>query len=179
MRKLWLVIPALLLIPASGDSQALANKPYVSSACDDRFLRCDDTWQQVSVGSASLPSGAIVLILSGACPTGFTQETALNGKFILGTVAANADIGTMGGSDSITTVLNHTHPVTDPGHAHGLAEGTTDGSGTFMDRSNAAAATTAVTDSATTGVTTANPAGGVASIDNRPAFTRVIFCRAN
>ena len=88
-------------------------------------------------------------------------------------------------------IVNHTHPVTDPGHnhtqdahthiqnahSHGMAEGTTDGSGTFMDRSNAAAATTASTDAATavnqnatatnqsntTGITTSNPVGGVAS----------------
>lgn len=62
-----------------------------------------------------------------------------------------------------TDVLNHTHPVTDPGHTHGLDEGTTDGSGTFMDRSNAAAATTAVTNSATTGISVNNPSGGVAT----------------
>lgn len=130
-----------------------------------------------------------------------------------------------GGAKTSTTVLNHTHTVdvTDSGHnhtqnshnhtqdahthtqnshnhtqdahQHGMAEGTTDGSGTFMDRSNAAAATTAVTDaatatnqaatatnqnatatnqaatatnqSATTGVTatTDNPAGGGASVN--------------
>ena len=72
-------------------------------------------------------------------------------------------------------------------HQHGMAEGATDGNGTFMDRSSAASATTAVTDnatavnqnatatnqaatavnqSATTGITasSSNPAGGVASI---------------
>jgi len=50
----------------------------------------------------------------------------------------------------------HNHGVTDPQHQHGMAEGTTDGSGTFMDRSNAAAATSAVTDLASTGVTVNN-----------------------
>lgn len=35
------------------------------------------------------------------------------------------------------------------------------------------------TATATTGITatTNNPAGGVASIDNRPAFVKVIFCK--
>jgi hypothetical protein len=186
-----------------------------------------------------LPSGTIVMILAGACPTGFTETSALAGRFLLGTSTANADIGTTGGADTISSIINHTHTVnvsdsghthvqnshnhtqdahthtqdahnhTQNAHSHGMAEGQTDGAGTFMDRSNAASATTAVTDvatatnqaatatnqsatatnqsttatnqSATTGVTatTANPAGGVASFDNRPAFTRVIFCTAD
>jgi len=178
----------------------------VMDETEGAYKRCDgDSWESVG-GSAGgvLESGLIVLSLT-TCPSGYAEESSLNGKFALGTLDANADVTTTGGSDSITSVLNHTHPVTDPGHnhaqnshnhtqdahQHGMAEGTTDGSGTFMDRSNAAAATTAVTDAATatnqaatatnqantTGVTTTNPAGGVASIDNRPAFVRVIFCR--
>lgn len=65
-----------------------------------------------------------------------------------------------------TEVPNHTHVIAagQGSHQHGLAEGTTDGSGTFMDRSNAAAATTAVTDLATLPqMVTNNPTGGVAS----------------
>lgn len=173
---------------------------YLSTSTYTKPYECTatNTWSAVSPSSgegASLPAGAVVLIVSGSCPSGFVEESSLNGKFVLGTVGANADIGTTGGSNDITSVLNHTHTVNvnDPGHnhtqnphQHGMAEGQTDGAGTFMDRSNAASAATAVTDnatatnqSATTGVTatTANPAGGVASIDNRPAFARVIFCR--
>lgn len=57
---------------------------------------------------------------------------------------------------------SHSHPITGSefahthivaagqgSHQHGMAEGTTDGSGTYMDRSNASAATTAQTDLAT------------------------------
>lgn len=181
-----------------------------------QIKRCDGAaWQTVGdgVGGGGAPAGAVVLIVSGSCSStlgaGWTEESSLSGKFLLGTVDASADIGGTGGSDTVTSVLNHTHAVTDPGHnhtqdahnhgvtdpghTHGMDEGTTDGSGTFMDRSNAAAATNTVTNSATTGVTvnnatatnqsattgisTQNPAGGVASIDNRPAFVKVIFCR--
>jgi len=162
---------------------------FLTSSTSTRLHECtaENTWTSAASTSgqgAALPSGAIVLILSGTCPAGFTQETALNGRFVLGTVAANGDVGTTGGSDSITTVLNHTHPVTDPGHTHTLPVGATDDTSAPFDRSDAgtnasgANATTASGSSAT-GVTTANPAGGVASIDNRPAFVRVIFCRAN
>lgn len=52
--------------------------------------------------SGSLPSGAIVLIATGTCPTGFSQVAALSGTTLLGTVAANGDVGTTGGSDTIT-----------------------------------------------------------------------------
>ncbi len=65
-----------------------------------------------------------------------------------------------------TDVVNHTHPIAagQGSHQHGMAEGTTDGAGTFMDRSNAASATTAVTDLATLpAMVTSNPTGGVAS----------------
>lgn len=162
----------------------------------------EPTWGACG-GGASLPTGAIVLIVSGTCPTGFTQETSLNGKFVLGTVAANADIGTTGGQDTVTTVLNHTHTVnvSDPQHNHTqnahthvvTSQTATTGSATsyehgVLDTSSAEAevtevtgSTTATNNAASTGVTatTANPGGGVASIDNRPAFIRVIFCRAN
>ena len=131
----------------------------------------------------SLPSGLILLSLT-ACPSGFTEETALSGKFVLGTTAGAGNVGTTGGSDTVTTVLNHTHPVTDPGHSHltqryPTATGTSSGFTIDTSMSGTPTNNTLPTASATTGVTTANPAGGVASIDNRPAFARVIFCRAN
>ncbi len=151
------------------------------------------------VGMIMQWSGAIVDI-----PTGWQLCDGTNGtpdlrdKFVVGAGSTYAP-GDTGGAAThdhdYTQVLNHTHPVviTDPTHnhtqnahnhtqnphSHGLDEGTTDGSGTFMDRSNAAAATTAVTNDATavniaatatniaaaTGITaaTSNPAGGAAS----------------
>src|SRR5882757_6173262 len=51
---------------------------------------------------AQVPAGIIVLTLSSACPAGFTEVSALNGKFVLGTIAANANVGTTGGSSTIT-----------------------------------------------------------------------------
>lgn len=51
--------------------------------------------------STVIPSGLIFLSLT-ACPTGFTELSVLSGKFILGTVAANGNVGTGGGVDTIT-----------------------------------------------------------------------------
>lgn len=65
-----------------------------------------------------------------------------------------------------TEVPNHVHIIAagQGSHQHGMAEGTTDGSGIFADRSNAAAAAAMVTDLATLPeMTTNNPTGGVAT----------------
>lgn len=51
-------------------------------------------------GGESIPVGSILIIESGACPSGYTETLA--GKFLLGTNNSNADIGTTGGSDNIT-----------------------------------------------------------------------------
>jgi hypothetical protein len=59
-------------------------------------------WKAPSSGSASLPSGMIVLIDSGSCPAGFTEDDALAGNYLLVTKTANADVGTTGGSNSYT-----------------------------------------------------------------------------
>jgi hypothetical protein len=57
--------------------------------------------------------------------------------------------------------LAHTHNIAagQGSHQHGMAEGTTDGAGTYMDRSNAASATTAQTDLATLPAMTASSGG--------------------
>jgi hypothetical protein len=78
--------------------------------------------------------------------------------------------GETGGSKThnhtYTQVPNHTHDIAagQGSHQHGMAEGTTDGAGNLMDRSNAAAAASAVTDLATLpAMVTNNPTGGVAT----------------
>ena len=130
-----------------------------------------------------LPAGALVMVLTPPCPVGFVEEASLAGKFVLGTTTAAADAGQTGGADTITQVITHTHPVTDPGHAHNqqrhsATTGALTGIVTAPDTSSATVAAMGPnTASATTGVTTSAPAGAVASIDNRPAFVKVIWCK--
>ena len=174
-------------------------------------------WGACGGDGGGLPAGLSAISFSGTCPTGWAEVAGASGKFLLGTVAANADQGGTGGSDNITpagtvsqptfagtpfsSVINHTHTVTvtDPGHTHTIPVGATDDTAAPFDRSDAGtnasgANATTETGSKVTGVsaTTANPAGGVASItpagtvsqptfsgtqfDNRPAFLKVIFC---
>ena len=54
------------------------------------------------MGSPDSFSGEIVMIASGSCPAGFTESSALNGNFPRGTIAANADVGGTGGTDTVT-----------------------------------------------------------------------------
>ena len=62
-----------------------------------------NTWvKDESAAPGSLPAGVIVMIVSGACPTGYSEATALNGVMLRGTLASNGNVGTTGGSDTIT-----------------------------------------------------------------------------
>jgi hypothetical protein len=64
------------------------------------------TWNPVPIISTStgtaIPTGLISLVITGTCPSGWTEVSALNGKMLRGTVAANGDVGATGGSATIT-----------------------------------------------------------------------------
>lgn len=79
---------------------------HVYNLADGKNYWCTavNTWTAhgVSGSSGGVPSGAIIFVDSGSCPAGYTEESALSGQMLRGTVAANADVGTTGGSNSIT-----------------------------------------------------------------------------
>ena len=58
-----------------------------------------------------VPSGMLTFILSGTCASGWTEETSLNGKTLLGTLAANLDVGAAGGNDNITPAGTVSQPT--------------------------------------------------------------------
>jgi hypothetical protein len=114
-----------------------------------------DVWERLLGASegGAIPAGSVLLVYTGACPTGFTEVAALNGKMLRGTVAANMDIGGTGGADVITPAgtiawpagvpthsgtaisdhASHTHTYTDVvAHTHGFtdARGATSGAAT-------------------------------------------------
>lgn len=66
-------------------------------------------------GSGGAPAGAVVMIVAGTCATtlgaGWAEETTLNGKFLLGTLEAAADIGGTGGADSVTPAGTVSQPT--------------------------------------------------------------------
>jgi hypothetical protein len=79
----------------------------------------------MQIGAAGVAPGQITLILSGACPAGFSEVAALSGKTLIGTTAAAGNVGTTGGADSVvpsgtvaapiffgTSMGTHTHVLT-------------------------------------------------------------------
>ena len=108
------------------------------SATDHYACTATDTWTNMRIASSGggVPAGLSAISFAVDCPAGWVEVTAANGKMLLGTLDANADIGGTGGADSITpagtntaptfagtaftSVINHTHAVnvTDPTHNH-------------------------------------------------------------
>ena len=149
------------------------------------------------VGGSSVPSGAILLVNSGSCPAEYTEESSLNGKTLLGTLNAGADVGTTGGNDNITPAGTVSQPsftgdastvVVNHVHVQNVNTGTTGGqNGYGVDTStNGSGATGLSTANATGGAANYTPAGTVSQptftgtqFDNRSAWQKVIFCKKN
>lgn len=128
------------------------------------------------------PAGIVSMIAAGTCPAGTVEVTALNGAMPLGTIAANGDIGTTGGSNTITptvatltaaaqtftgtpfsSVINHTHAVTVTYQAQGGTTAATTGTHSMTSTATGGSARS-LTSGDVVSATTANPAGGVSSI---------------
>jgi hypothetical protein len=126
------------------------------------YCKADGTWSPLV--AVPVP-GAITLILSGVCPLGTSEVATMNGRMIIGTLAANGNVGTVGGTDTITpvgtvnlgslAVTAHTSVATRQGTSAGNVVTT----GTH--------------------VLTGTPAFIGTAFDNRSSFIRAIYCRAN
>lgn len=129
---------------------------------------------------ASIPAGWLLCDGQNGTPD-------LRDRFIKG---ATGNPGLTGGTATHahaahTGVISHTHPVTDPGHTHltqryPTATGASSGFTIDTSMSGTLANNTLPTASATTGVTTANPAGSVASlthdaVNHEPAYFALCF----
>jgi len=63
-----------------------------------------NTWtliQPIPASGGGLPAGLITITLT-SCPAGFDEATELNGITLVGTLAANGNVGTTAGNDNIT-----------------------------------------------------------------------------
>ena len=139
---------------------------WLTAAPPTGYLLCDGT------AVSRTAYNALFLVIGTTFGVGDNSTTFalpnLKGRFPVGLDSAQTEFDTLGETGGAKTVTldvtmmpahthvqdahNHTqdpHTHVQNAHSHGMAEGTTDGSGTFMDRSNAAAATTATTDAAT------------------------------
>lgn len=118
----------LCLVVAAAASAQMAQPIYVGAALPStcvqgvvflktavpaaiNFCSATNTWVALADGSSgAVPTGSILLIDSGTCPSGFAEDTALNGKALIGTLAANGNVGTTGGSDTITPTGSNSAP---------------------------------------------------------------------
>lgn len=197
--KRWLLV-LLIVLPVSAGVYGPSGGGGISQA------EADLRYAPISVSLAGAwPVGAVFVSTSPTNPAtmlGFGTWTAFGaGRVLVGqdpgdaafdvveeaggaktVVSAGANSAPVFTGTPFTQVINHAHPVTDPGHAHPVTSQTaTTGSSTSyehgtLDTSSADTEATEVTGSATTGVTTANPVGGVASITpagsiSAPTFT--------
>lgn len=185
---------------AAQDPGSMASRVQRPASCaNGEVLTYNSTSQQYECqpagGGGGVPAGAILLIVSGSCPSGYVEETAFNGRLPLGTLAANSDIGTTGGSDNITpagtvsqptftgnalaghthdysTVIAHTHTQTvNTGSTgsqlgYGIDTSTTGSQNTGLSTASTGSAT-----GATTSVSAGTPAGTV----SQPTFTGTQF----
>lgn len=155
------------------------------------------------VGSLPLPGGGtvesgVIVMWSGllvTIPSGWVLCDGTNGtpdlrdKFIKG-AAASANPGATGGSSTHTHsdhtgIINHTHPITDPGHTHTTqryptATGSNSGFTIDTSMSGTLADNTLPVKSNTTGITVNNPAGGVSAythntVNHEPVYYALAF----
>ena len=138
--------------------------------------------------SATVPSGLIAIWSGslGSIPSGWVLCNGANGtpdlrnSFILGAGSTYA-VGTTGGSaDAI--VVSHTHTatstVTDPGHAHSIANQLNVSGTNFVNATGVVPYNTTNTSSATTGITvaTSNTSTGVSGTNaNLPPYYALAF----
>jgi hypothetical protein len=87
-----------------------------STTLDIRVCNASNQWTGsgsavVVSGSSGVPTGAIVFVASGACPSGYSEVSALSGRMLRGTVTANGNVGGTGGSDTITPAGTNSAPA--------------------------------------------------------------------
>lgn len=109
-------VPLVALILSVFVSPAFAqyNVGPPASCASGYANRWDSTisaWSCDNVGGGGIPAGLITFVVTGSCPSGWTEVTALAGKTLFGTLNANADVGTTGGNDTITPTGTVAAPV--------------------------------------------------------------------
>jgi hypothetical protein len=104
-RLFFACLIAVALWPAEAGAQTncVEGGTYIDG--QGRVMYCTGIGTAVAMAkladASGVPAGLIALSLT-SCPTGWAEATALNGVMLRGTLAANGNVGTTGGSDTIT-----------------------------------------------------------------------------
>lgn len=219
MRKLWIGVNVFVLLlsawvvyaqvgakVAIGIIEAVnfvdfneVSPPPNPAAGDQRWFASNVTHRIACITSTgadctTTPAGAIGLITLGVCPTGFSEVPGLDGKTLIGTIAAHMNVGSTGGDDSLTSTFAgdvmppHPHQlpfmVDDSNLVVGVAKSGVYGVGPDMNSyvqqlNNDGVTTSGIGAALTESVSAGTPTGVNSTEDNRSAFVRVIFCAKN
>jgi hypothetical protein len=178
------------------DSILISQASGAEIAVNGIYISINETNPSVALGY-----GTWIRFANGRCLIGVDEtDTPVNAPLLeigaktsVSTGSINAQTFT---GQPFSSVIDHTHTIniTDSGHTHiqnshnhtqdphthiqtahnhGLSEGQTDGAGSFMDRSNAASATTAVTDNATAVNQNATATNQIATAVNQSSTTGI------
>lgn len=120
--------------------------------CGDNFVLKYDKALNTFKCKAGVAPGSVMIMIAGTCGSGYSEVPGLAGRMLIGTVAANGDVGTTGGFDSVTP------------------EGTNNGCTTVRVTKNSGG------DAIVCSPQFAPTFTGT-TFDNRSAYMKVIFCR--
>ncbi len=67
--------------------------------------------QGFAIRAATVPTGSLIMVKSGSCPAGFSEDGSFDGVTVLGTRAFHGNVGTTGGSDDITPAGTVAAPI--------------------------------------------------------------------
>ncbi len=62
-------------------------------------------WIDNTAAASGVPSGLVGMVVSGSCPSGYSEVTALDANMPEGTLSAHGDIGGTGGANTITPTV--------------------------------------------------------------------------
>lgn len=148
----------------------------------------------VQAQGGTIPAG-LIAYMAEQCPTGWVEYTAANGKTVLGTLAANANVTGTGGNDTVTPtgtntdgavsahagtavndhgshshtyteVPNHTHAITITDNGHSHVE--TNNSATTGGLTGWAAQDTSTNTASVTGYSTQSATTGITAASANP-----------
>jgi len=99
------------------------------------YCTATNTWtQQKDDTGGSIPTGTIAFFNLSNCPSGWSEYTALRGRYAVGlpsggtleltrgTALSNGENRAVGKHNHSFTPEAHTHTVNDPGHSHGITD---------------------------------------------------------
>lgn len=133
------------LADSSVTSAKIANgsvrEQELDSSLLSRLEALETQMQQVQTSDSSIPSGVIAFFASLTCPTGWTEYTALHGRYIVGSTGANqgTPVGTALNSGENRASGQHSHTANPPAASGSF---TTNSAGSHTHSVNPPAATT-------------------------------------